>query len=366
VPAEAEGVEDAFGGGARPDDGNVVRHARLDAGPGADDLGAAHNGKKVPDRLGAESEAAKIELGRVGVAVERALVAAADQHRAVGELLEGERARGRPNHRLDEGRQAIADHQHEGGGNDRRAFAERGGDTIGPGAGAIDDGGGCMARAVRSIDAPACALAAQPGDARPLGEARAGTRSGPAERHGGAKGIGGAVGPADDAAEAMIGNRRQHRAELVPVDEFLVVEAEGTHFLDARLQRDQLGLALGHLDLAVCIEAAIVVDEVLDAVPQLHRSGGERDLGRMAAESPHAAGIDPRGVAPGIVLLQHQHLEAAPRKMKRRRAAVNAAADDDDVRLRHQPRSTALAASSVCGREASSARVIGFTGGRRR
>ena len=45
---------------------------------------------------------------------------------------------------------------------------------------------------------------------------------------------------------------------------------------------------------------------------------------------------------------------------------MDAAADDDDVGGARSYRSTALRSASVLGSEASSASVIGFTGGRRR
>ena len=51
----------------------------------------------------------------------------------------------------------------------------------------------------------------------------------------------------------------------------------------------------------------------------------------MPRELAHAAGVDARGMAAGIVLLDHDDVDAAQRQMQRRRAAVDAAADDDDV-----------------------------------
>src|SRR5271156_2196590 len=105
-------------------------------------------------------------------------------------------------------------------------------------------------------------------------------------------------------------------------------------------------------------------------MPQLHRGDRERDLGGMAAEPPDAPGIDPRGMAADMVLLEHDALRAAPRQMQRRGAAVEAAAEHDHIggagHGAAQLRTTALTAASVLGSAASSARVIGLTGGRRR
>ena len=101
----------------------------------------------------------------------------------------------------------------------------------------------------------------------------------------------------------------------------------------------------------------------------------------MASESTHATRIDARGMARDMILLQDEDAASGPRKMQRRGAAVQAAADDDDIGYGHesleekrqraalcdaQMRTTAFTAASVFGNAASSATVIGFTGGRRR
>ena len=84
--------------------------------------------------------------------------------------------------------------------------------------------------------------------------------------------------------------------------------------------------------------------------------------GNVARELAHAARIHARGVPSGIVLLDQDRPQAAQGQMQRRRAAMDAAADDHDVGGAHRQRSTALRSASAIGSEASSARVIGFTG----
>src|SRR5206468_827751 len=101
----------------------------------------------------------------------------------------------------------------------------------------------------------------------------------------------------------------------------------------------------------------------LDAMPQLERGHRERDLGEVAAEAPYAAGVDARRMAPDMVLLQHDDRGARARQVQRRRAAVQPAADDHDIGRGHQMRTTAFTAASSLGSAASSATVIGLTGG---
>ncbi len=149
-----------------------------------------------------------------------------------------------------------------------------------------------------------------------------------------------------------------------------MLEAELLHLRDAGTLDIEFGRGLGDLDLAVGFEAAIVVDQRLDAMPDLHRHDRQRNFGDVPAEATHAASIDTRGMATGVILLDQQRLDATHSQVQCRRAALDATADDDDVGLRPggrtHNRTTALRAASVCGKAASSASVIGFTGGRRR
>ena len=142
--------------------------------------------------------------------------------------------------------------------------------------------------------------------------------------------------------------------------------SEPVQLLDPGSEALELVLGLGHQHLTVASEATVVVDEFSDAVPELHRIDGERDLGHIPRELPHAPGVHARRVPAGVVLLQQEHLQPPQRAMQSGRAAVDAAANDDEVGPRGAHRTTALVAASVFGSAASSARVTGFTGGRRR
>jgi hypothetical protein len=161
---------------------------------------------------------------------------------------------------------------------------------------------------------------------------------------------------------------RNEPAQFVRVDQLLVMEAAQGQILDAGAAAGEIGLVLRDQHLAVAGEAAIIVDQLLDPVPQRHRGIGKRDFRDMARELAHAAGIDARGVAPGMVLLEQDDREAAQGAVQRGGAAMNPAADDDHIRAAALSAhlTTALTAASLCGRPASSASVIGFTGGRSR
>jgi hypothetical protein len=177
-----------------------------------------------------------------------------------------------------------------------------------------------------------------------------------------------AVAARDHPAGAGVRNRRDEGAQFIGVDQLFMMEAAQFEVGDAGAAGVEVGLVLRHHHLPVRGEAAIVVDQLPDAMPDLHRGVGKRDLGDMARQLAHAAGIDAGGMAAGMVLLDQGDREPAQRAMQRRRAAMDAAADDDDIGAagpaRH--RTTALTASSVTGRAASSASVTGLTGGRRR
>src|SRR5829696_725508 len=103
---KAELVIEALVTGARPKDGQIILCPGLDAGPGADDRRSAHHRKQFEHGARADSEAAPIQHGLVAVLVRRRQMTAADQHGAVGELLEGQLAAAQDHHRIDEVRHA--------------------------------------------------------------------------------------------------------------------------------------------------------------------------------------------------------------------------------------------------------------------
>ena len=122
----------------------------------------------------------------------------------------------------------------------------------------------------------------------------------------GAIGQRGAIVAAHDAADAMLGHRGQQRVQLVAADQFLVRESQRGHTGHALPQGFQLGIVLRDLDLAVRGEAAVVIDQRRDLVPDLHRSNGQRHLGQMATQPAHTAGVDARCVAANVVLFEQQ------------------------------------------------------------
>ena len=134
----------------------------------------------------------------------------------------------------------------------------------------------------------------------------------------------------------MFRHCRHETPQLGGIDQLLVHEAAQAEIGDALAEAREFGLALGHQHGAVGVEAAIVADQLLDAFPDVHRGDRQRYLMDVARQLPHAARIDARGVAAGIVLLDQDRLQAAQREMQRRRAAMDAAADDHDIgRARH-------------------------------
>jgi len=127
------------------------------------------------------------------------------------------------------------------------------------------------------------------------------------------------------------GDRRHEASQLGPIDQLLMGEALQAQVVDPGAKAVELGLALGHQHRPVALEAAIVADQLLDLLPQFHRGNRQRDLGEVARELAHAAGIHARGMAAGIVLLDQDRLQPAQRQMQRGRAAVDAAADHDHI-----------------------------------
>jgi hypothetical protein len=135
---------------------------------------------------------------------------------------------------------------------------------------------------------------------------------------------------------------------------------------DARATGIKFGVVFGDQHLAVAFEAAGVVEQLFDALPDFHRADRERDLGDVPCKLTDAAGVHPRGMAAGIILLDQHRLHARQAQVKRGRASMDAATDDDGIRELRHPRTTALTSVSVFGIAASSASVIGLTGARSR
>ena len=119
------------------------------------------------------------------------------------------------------------------------------------------------------------------------------------------------------------------RLQLGAVDQLLVREAAQAQLVDARAEAVELLLGLGdqHLAVARSRNRRPRGRRCAARSPSRH---GQRDLGDVPGQLAHAAGVDARGVAAGVILLEHDpSRRAAP--VQRGGAAVDAAADDDDV-----------------------------------
>jgi thiamine pyrophosphate-dependent acetolactate synthase large subunit-like protein len=368
VGREAELVIHAFGGQARAHHREVVRHARLDPGPGPVDLGLSHDREQLPDGARAVLEPAPVDPRAVVVAIDVREVAAADHHGAVGELLERELALPEDHHRLDERRQAPGDHQHRRDRLERHVLAEHRRDAVGPRARRVDHRRRLEAR-LPGEHRPHGAPAFDRRHAPTLDEVRTvGDRS-PANRLRGAKRIGRAVAARHDPSRAVLRHRGDQSTELLAVDQLLVREAPALEVVDAGAKALQLVFVLGDQHLSVAVEAAVVAHELLDALPDRHRRDRQRDLGDVARQLPHAAGIDAGRVPARVILLDDQRLHAAQAQIQRGGAPVDAGADDQHVGAPGcsvHSRTTALTAGSSTGMFASADSAIGLTGGRSR
>ena len=61
------------------------------------------------------------------------------------------------------------------------------------------------------------------------------------------------------------------------------------------------------------MEPTTIVNQILNTVPKLDRGGRQRNLGEIAAKTPHAARIDTRGVSPDMILFDDHGSDTAPR-----------------------------------------------------
>lgn len=104
-------------------------------------------------------------------------------------------------------------------------------------------------------------------------------------------------------AYTVRGNGRQQLAKLPLVDHFFVFEAELQQRVAALAQCLQFGLCLGNFHLARTDEAAVVVNQFMDAMPRSESRDGQGNFRQRAAESANAAGIGAGGVATDAILL---------------------------------------------------------------
>ena len=90
----------------RPKHGQIIFCLGLDTGPGADDRRTADDRKQLEHGARTHREAPPVQHGLVAVLVRRRQMTTADQHRAIGELLEGQLAAAQDHDGIDEMRHA--------------------------------------------------------------------------------------------------------------------------------------------------------------------------------------------------------------------------------------------------------------------
>src|SRR5262245_16339733 len=134
-------------------------------------------------------------------------MAAADQDRAVGKLLERQPTASEDHYRFDEVRDRRSYHQHWRHDLQRHRLAELSGNTIRPSSGGIDDLRSLEAP-IRGLDAPRIAVPSEALHRHALDEACTKGNGLAANGLRGAKGISSTIAARDDATGAMVGNGR--------------------------------------------------------------------------------------------------------------------------------------------------------------
>ena len=139
------------------------------------------------------------------------------------------------------------------------------------------------------------------------------------------------------------------RAHLLAVEQ-LGIDAVQAHGVAAPRVGVALGVGMVEVEHAALAHHGVVVEVLLQPLPELHRPFVER---RVAGQQ--VVGADDRGVAADVAgadlaLLQHRDVGDAVHlgQVVGRRQPVSAAADDDDVVGRPWARRRATRASSPC------------------
>ena len=143
-----------------PDDRDVVRHAPLDAGPGAHDRGGCHDRKDGNGRLGRQAQLLETHFGNIVLRLGAPAPSASDDDRAVRHLLEGKGPARRADDGVAEARHAAGDDHHRSDRLHRGLLAELARDLTGPCAGAVENIAAGDDRAVPAGDRPVAAFAA--------------------------------------------------------------------------------------------------------------------------------------------------------------------------------------------------------------
>lgn len=165
-----------------------------------------------------------------------------------------------------------------------------------------------------------------------------------------------------EPADAVVGHRRDQPFELLSVDDDLVVVAERADLRRTRLGLPHLAVVLGDAYLTGGAELAVFAEHVAHRMPELERGHGERDLGRVAAKTPNAAGTGVRGMPRDDAFFQDHRLQAGARQVVDGGAAAQSAADDDDVAVAGDAHSSAANSPTVSGLIGKRMRAVPISG----
>lgn len=149
---------------------------------------------------------------------------------------------------------------------ERHRLAEIGGETIGPGAGAVDDDGGRQRHAPACLQREALAIARDAGDGRVLQHMHPRPPAGAGEAGGDEAWIGMAVTGAQRGTEDAAIDPGKALAQAVMADE-LEAKVLIRHLGRIGLERGHVGLAAGELEMAGAQEFAVDADQLAEARP---------------------------------------------------------------------------------------------------
>lgn len=122
----------------------------------------------------------------------------------------------------------------------------------------------------------------------------------------------------------MFRDRGQQVAQLGPVNHAFMRIASRLHLFYTSPEKGHVINVFGDLDLLHRLKAAIVLHDLRNSTPHLHRQICQRDLFNVTPQAAHSAGIHPRCVTANPVLFQQRDAQAALGGEHRGGAAVQA------------------------------------------
>ena len=124
----------------------------------------------------------------------------------------------------------------------------------------------------------------------------------------------------------------QHRPDLLGAEQFGIDSGE-PHRIAAPGEGVALGVGMVEVQDAALADHGVVVQILLQPLPELHRELVERRVARQQIVRADDRGVAADIAGAEIALLQHRDIaDAVPAgEVMRRRQAMTAAADDDDV-----------------------------------